>query len=199
MRIERTNQISYKANFVNKSLVGKVIDNNCHGFTNKYVPFVKIDPFNASDIDALKLASDYWMSDRFAKNIYYAACALKNDSKFYKNHEIYALTSQASGFENLEGEKILGLVHVAPFYDTPMFIEHLQVNPEQLPMYSQYLFKKEPIYKGIGTAIINSLKQLSDKISCFPASEKSVKDFYIKNGFVKHPNISNYYVWEKNS
>ena len=198
MRTEKINQISCRANFVNRSLVGKVIDNNCRSYTNRYVSFVKIDPFSASDINALKLASDYWMPDRFVKNIYYAACALQNDSKFYKNHEVYALTSQASDFESLESDKILGLVHTAPFYGTPLFIEHMQVNPEQLPMYSQYPFKKEPEYKGIGTAIINSLKQLSDKISCFPVSEQSVKNFYIKNGFVKQPNTSNYYVWEKN-
>lgn len=197
MRIENVNRATFKANFVNKSLVGKVIDNNCHNYTDRYVSFVKIDPFNARDIDALKSASDYWISDRFSKNIYYAACALKNSSKFYRGHEVYALTSQPSDFEKLDSEKILGLVHIAPFYDTPLFIEHLQVNPEYLPRYSMFTKTKEPEYKGIGTSIINALKQMSNKISCFPSSEKSVKDFYIKNGFNKHQDISNYYVWEK--
>lgn len=187
MKIEKTNQALFKAQFINPIKIGKLADNK---YIDESISFIKLDPFNHNDITALKDCSQYWVNGGFALNIYYALCAIKEKSKFYIDHNVYGLTSQKSDFDNLNSRNILGLVHTSPYLDSPLFIEHIQTNPE-------FLGIKKPEYKGIGTAILNSLKKISDQISCFPASGKSVKDFYKKNGFKKQPNSSNFYTWER--
>ena len=186
MKIENSNQPAFRAKLLNRIKIGKLTDGK---YTNKSVSFVKINPFNQGDTDALEYCAKYWENDKFAKNIYYAACALKEKSKFYKGSTIYALTSQKSGFKNLDKDKILGVIHTSHYLNRPMFIEHIHANSDILKM-------QNPDFKGIGTAILNSLKKISDEISCFPSREKSVKDFYKKNGFKKQPNSFNFYVWK---
>ncbi len=187
MYIDKTNHTAFKANFVNRVKIGKFIKGK---YANGYASFVKINPFNQGDINALEDSAKYWEHDKFALNIYYAACALKNKSKYYMNHDVYALTSQNKNYNELNSDKILGLIHTSPYIDKSMLIEHIQVNP-------QYLYKEGTKFKGLGTAILNSLKKIKNKISCYPASEESVKTFYTKNGFIKEPNASNYYIWQK--
>ena len=187
MRIEKTDHTSFRANFVNRAKIMKFVNGT---YKNEYASFVRIDPFNQNDISALKDNARCWVSDRyaFALNIYYAACAVRNKSKYYKDHAVYALTLQKENYNELDSDKILGLLQTSPYIDNSLLIEHIQVNPE-------YLYKSDAKYKTLGTAILNSIKNLSNKISCYPSSEKSVKDFYIKNGFEKEPNSLNYYVW----
>ena len=187
MKIENNNQPAFKASLVNKVKIGKLINGK---YANQSVSFVKINPMNQGDIDALEYCSKYWENDKFAKNIYYAACALKEKSKFYEGSTIYALTSQKSGFKHLDKEKILGVIHTSHYLNNPMFIEHIQANSDILKM-------QEPIYKGMGSAILNSLKRISNEVSCFPSREKSVKDFYKKNGFKKQPFSLNFYIWKR--
>ena len=189
MKVENYNSTLFKAKFVNVENVGKAVKNR-HGYSNRQVSFVKIDPFNSGDIKALEYAAKCWENDKFALNIYYVACALRNKSEYYKGNEVYALTTQSSDYEKLKDTDILGLVRVSPLEDKSMFIEHFQVDPGLVN-------NLQPKYKGVGTAILNMLKRLNDKISCFPSSEKSVIDFYTKNGFKKYPEVLNYYVWQK--
>lgn len=186
MKIDNNNQPSFRAKFLNRIKIGKLINGK---YANESVSFVKINPSNKGDIDALEYCAKYWENDKFAKNIYYAACAIKGKSKFYTDSAIYALTSQSSDFNNLNKDKILGVIHTSHYLNNPMFIEHIQANSNILKMV-------KPEFKGIGTAILNSLKLISDNVSCFPSREKSVKDFYKKNGFKKQPNSLNFYVWE---
>lgn len=187
MRIENNNLPVFKASLVNKVKIGKLINGK---YANESVSFVKINPKNQGDIDALEYCANYWENDKFAKNIYYTACALKEKSKFYDGSTVFALTSQKSGFKILDKDKILGVIHTSHYLNNPMFIEHVQANSDILKM-------EKPEFKGIGTGILNSLKRISDQISCFPSREKSVKDFYIKNGFKKQSNSLNFYVWQK--
>ena len=190
MKIENRNQILFKANFINKISVGKIINKNHAKYDSLDVSFVRIDPSNKQDINALEDAAKYWEYDKFAKNIYYAACALRNKSKYYKDNNVYALTYQTSDFKNMNSNKILGLVQTSHLFEDSLFIEHLQVNP-------RLVYEIKPEYKGVGTAILSSLKWLYNKISCCPSVEKYVKNFYIKNGFKKEEGVLNYYVWEQ--
>lgn len=189
MRVEKYNSTMFKAKFISTGSVGKAVKDG-HGYLNRQVSFVKIDPFNSDDIKALEYAAKCWENDKFALNIYHAACALRNKSKYYKDHEVYALTAQRADYEKLKDTDILGLVQVSPLEDKSMFIEHFQVDPGLVN-------NMQPKYKGVGTAILNMLKLMNNKISCFPSAEKSVKDFYTKNGFKKYPDVINYYVWQK--
>ena len=193
MKIEKISNISYKARLVNREFVGKLAENSSHIYEKQKVSFVKIEPSNPDDIKALKEASDYWQNwqnGNLVTNIYYAACALGNESKYYKDHEVYALTSQALDYRELQSEKILGLIHTSPYIENSLLIEQLQANP-------QYLNERVPEYKGIGTAILNSLKFIADKISCYPSRTESVIGFYRKNGFEKQQNGLNLYIWNK--
>ena len=89
-------------------------------------------------------------------------------------------------------DEILGVVHVVPLggRSKELFVEHVQVNPNYLNIIS-------PKYVGIGTAMINSLKELCNMMTLFSSKEKSVKHFYAKNGFCEYPPNTNVYTWIK--
>ena len=179
----------FKATFVNKVNIGKLADESKRLYNNVPVSFIKIDPQNPQDIEALERASKEWIYGNFTTNMYHTACAIRNGSKYYNNHGVYGLTSQETDFEKLDSNKILGLIHISPNEDKSTFIEHLQVNPEYLGM--------DPKYKGIGTGILNSIKLFSSKINCFPAAGRRATLFYLKNDFHKDPSKYNCYFWKK--
>lgn len=188
MKIENVSSSSFKAKYINNiNICKKDIFPN---YLSKEASFVQIEPKKLSDLDALENAVKYWDYDKFGRNICFIANAIRNESKYYKNHKVYALTTQKENFNKLDSDLILGLIGVCPETNNYTFIEYMQVNPEML-------YPREPEYKGIGTAILESLKKLSDKIYCYPSQTKSVIDFYIKNGFKKTPELINHYVWEK--
>jgi len=175
------------AKFQNIVKISKLAEGS-NKYADETASFVKIEPNNIDDINALKNIAKCWKDASFATNIYYAASAIRNDSKFYKNHMVFALTSQKSDFEKLDDDKILGIIHIAPLNKFWLFIEQLQANPK-------YIYKKDSLYKGIGTGILNSVKGMCSKMSCFPAESESVKKFYAKNGFNEEDKLSNFYVW----
>ena len=188
MKIENTSSLHFNAKFINKVNIGKL--SSYPAYSSKQAYFIQIEPHCEKDIEALKDISEYWEGNNFASNIYYAVCAIKNKSKHYKNHQVFGLTLQDNNFDVLDSKKIVGLVHTCPEDNDYIFIEHIQVNPSVVK-------SLKPEYKGIGTGILNSLKRINDKIFCYPAKEKSVINFYIKNGFVKQQNSLNRYEWLK--
>lgn len=189
MRIENQYCPCFGAKFINNVNIGK-LQQGAKKYCNFYASFVEIEAMNPDDIVALENTSKYWSYAKFADNIYRAACAVRNDSKFYKNNRIFALTSQEDNFEKLDSDKILGLVHVSPLEQESIFVEHLQVKPD-------IIYVNNPVFKGVGTGILNSLKLITRKISLFPSSEKSVRDFYEKNGFFEYPAKTNLFTWIK--
>lgn len=183
------------------------VTNNNNAFTAKYLcstnigklskkydkfkaAFVEIEPKNNNDISALEGAIKYWENDKFGMNALYAAKAARDGSQYYSYHKVYALTAQKDKFEKLNPDDILGVVHVGAVGDKKLFVEHLQTNPN-------YLYKAKPEYVGIGSAMINSLKKYCNMMSLFSLKEKSVKDFYVKNGFAEYGVGTNCYMWIK--
>ncbi len=164
-------------------------DGRYHDFESN---FVEIQPECDNDIEALKNAVKYWENDKFGMNACYVVQAAKNGSKYYVNHKVYALTAQQDKFEILNPDEILGVVHVVPLggRSKELFVEHVQTNPNYLNIIS-------PKYVGIGTAMINSLKELCNMMTLFSSKEKSVKHFYAKNGFCEYPPNTNAYTWIK--
>ena len=189
MKIDN-NSVSFKANFVNKINIGKVIENRYPNYKQQAVSFIKIDPANSRDIKALEEIANYWIYSDFAVNIHNAARELKSKNMAYKNHEIYALTTQKSNFEKLKSDELLGLIHTCPSDNGFTSIEDIQGDP-------QYIYDIEPDYKGIGTGILDSLKLIYDKLSCHPANNDYVIRFYVKNGFIKQADKPNYYTYCK--
>lgn len=151
---------------------------------------VEIEPQNLGDINALEKISKYWTNAKFITNIYNAARAVRNDSKYYKNNRIYAITTQNSDYENLNCDNILGVVHISPFEDKSIHIERIEADP-------QIINSIDREYKGIGTAMLNFLKTIANKITCFPSKSVTVKNFYFKNDFIEYPPHSNLFIWIK--
>jgi hypothetical protein len=187
MKINGNYSPSFSAKLVSTKQIGKLVKN---AYQNDVVSFVEIEPHNANDINALGNAAKEWLYGDFACNVYHAACSIRDDSKYYKNSKVYALTSQNSNLEKLDSKNILGLVHVEKFSEGNLFIEHIVANPEIIK-------SRTPEYNGIGTAILRSLKELCYKISCFPSKTESVIKFYYKNGFVEISAGTNCFVWYK--
>ena len=179
MRIENQYSPCFGAKFINNVNIGK-LQQGVAKYCNCEVSFLEIDPHNTGDIKALENCSKYWSYAKYADSIYHAASALRNDSKYYKDNKVYVLTSQTDVFEKLNDDKILGMVHVSPFADKSLFIEHIQVKPD-------IIYVNKPDYKGVGTGILNSLKELTHKISLFPTKDESVRNFYERNGFFEFP------------
>ncbi len=180
------NNNSFTAKYKNPINIGK-LKNKYESYT---ASFVEIEPQNKDDVSALENAIKYWVNDKFGINALYAVRAARDGSQYYCYHKVYALTAQRDNFEKLNPDEILGVVHVGLVGDNKLFVEHLQTNPN-------YLYKTKPEYVGIGTAMINSLKGLCNMMTLFSSKEKSVKDFYIKNGFCENPPHSNAYTWIK--
>ena len=190
MKIENISNTHFRAKLIYNPNIGK--KDIYPNYFQERISFVKINPKNDKDIKALEQAVGTWLYDRFGANVLYATRACRNGSEYYKNHSTYALSSQKSDFDNLDGNKILGLVHTSPENGNTTFIEHIQANPEMI-------YQKVPEYKGIGTAILNSLKEFSSRIRCYPSKEESVINFYLRNDFVRSKDFFNEYTWQKPS
>ncbi|MBP3847915.1 hypothetical protein J6I39_09235 [bacterium] len=186
MKISSNNQTVFRAKYKNPYKIAKFKD----GYGDFTASFVEIEPHNEKDVSALENAIKYWEHDKFGQNALYATRAARDGSQYYKYHKVYALTAQEDNFEKLNPDEILGVVHVGSVGDKKLFVEHLQTNPN-------YLYKSTPKYVGIGSAMINSLKKYCNMMSLFSSKEKSVKDFYLKNGFVEYGPGTNCYVWVK--
>lgn len=189
MKIVNNNYLSFEAKLIQgKVNIGRFEnDDRYHSFKSN---FVELDPKCDNDVEALKNAVKYWENDKFGMNACYVLQAAKNNSKYYVNHKVYALTAQQDKFEMLNPDEILGVVHVVPLggQSKELFVEHVQANPN-------YLNRINPKYVGIGTAMIKSLKNLCNMMTLFSSKEKSVKDFYAKNGFCEYPPHTNAYTW----
>lgn len=189
MKVEYQCSPAFRAKFVNSINIGK-LNNSFAKYADSKVSFVEIEPHNDMDIDALEKCSKYWSYAKFTDNIYQVAYSIRNNSKYHNKNKVYALTSQTDKFEKLHQDKILGLIHVSPLEDKTIFIDHLQVKPD-------IIYTNKPEYKGVGTGILTSLKLLADKIKLFPTKEKSVRDFYERNGFFEFTVGSNIFTWVK--
>lgn len=187
MKIENKYTPNFKAKYINSAKIGKYIKDT-GTYNGEYVSFVQIENGNRNDLKALEKIARFWENDKFASNIYYAACCNYNKNSNFSNDTIYAITEQKNFFNNLESGKILGVVHLSPKGDKSTFIEHIQVKPSMI-------YRIKPSYKGVGTGMINSLKRMFDKISCIPLREQSVKNFYLKNGFMPSVNDEKCFVW----
>lgn len=184
-----SDSINFRAKFIDKVQISKRIADTSI-YKDVLVSCVKINPKNVDDIKALENISKCWEDSKFATNIYYAACAIRNDSKYYKCNNIYAITTQNSNFNNINYKNILGLVHTCSLDNGDMFIEHLEADPKIVNSTIRE-------YKKIGTSILDCLKIMAGRIVCFPSNTKTVKNFYFSNGFLENPPHSNLFIWTK--
>ena len=179
-------EINFRANLVTRTNVLKLGKH-----TKKYAPtevsFVKIDRELKSDIKALREIKKIWPYS-FASNIYKEA----SNSEYLV--DVYALTTQEKDFEYLNPNNIIGLVETSNRYKGSIYLEYLQTNP-------QYIADEDsdmPLYKKIGTTMLNLLKNLeSTEIIKLSPTFSSI-DFYAKNDFKVDAKDEGTIIWEKN-
>lgn len=181
--ITNNSQISFQAKFINTAQVLKRTDKK--DFIPLKAAFAEIEPSNKNDIIALAKLDKYW-ADSFACNIFSRAKKLKSGAG---NSKIYALTRQINCFETLDENKILGLAEITPLTQKDIFINYLQVNPENV-------YAIQPQFKKVGTRILDSLKEMADKIILKPNS-KGTDIFYQKNDFTPVSENSDVLQWVK--
>ena len=186
------NNINFQGHFITNTQI-KELSNK------KYVPldvaFVELEPHNKNDLNTLYEIKDEWngLFEYLIYNYAFESSIIKN------NRQFYALTTQKNSFELMDYKKILGIVQFNKT-DTTNEIEFIQTNPLYITKsrnFFQKFFKKKT-YKKIGSAMVNSLKNLSDK-SIKLYSIKNAEEFYKKLGFIKKYPDKNIYFWNKSS
>lgn len=195
------NQVSFKGTFINPVNIKKSDGSKYEKFT---ASFVELEPTNPKDINALEKVHKNW-NQAYSSIIYnsaFCSSVVPNKSKHY-----YALTSQKNNFEHINPDEILGVVEFNKKSKCNR-IEFLQVNPKYITGKSKSFIsklfslksnenRKLPPFARIGSAILDSLKQLTDK-SIDLYSVGGAKGFYRKNGFVRNSILnSHFYIWRK--
>lgn len=196
MKVYHTDKTNFNGVFLNKAVAGKY--NQKKGrYENIGLSFVKLNPHDINDIKTLESITKSWMYDTFSINIYNDALDVYNNKFKWKIFEetrnentFYAPTSQENNFEHLDYRKILGICSARELAERDSHLLNLQVKPD-------YIYKMQSEYKGLGTAIITSLKNIYDKIELFSSKSKSVRDFYLKNGFVNIGDSLTKFLWKK--
>lgn len=170
--------ISFKANFIRDTYIKQVVTPDTS--KDKKVALVELDINHKNDISALKAVARDWDSRAFG----YAGCIYDDAIKTLKypdtKEHYYALTTQKEDYKNLDPKKILGLTLFSDKKFSKNELNWLQVEPDCSYSHSG----KYRTYKNVGKALVNFVKEISDKtISVYPA--RNATPFYRKLGFEK--------------
>ena len=196
------NKISFKGTFIHSRTIKQKLD-------NRYIPvkssFIGLNPNDSNDLKTLSNINKSWNTE-FSTAIYQSALHY-NKSLQKTNRKYYALTLQEDNFQSMDYKKILGIAEFENKEDINKIVL-LQVNPRYINNDSQKSFLSKifskffktrndtlPLYKNIGSGILDSFKEISDK-SLELFAFRNTKDFYKKNGF-KNPFNLEYFIWVK--
>lgn len=178
MMINNTQTPNFRAKFVASTQVKKL-----NTLKNEYekcaVSFLEFDPANKKDLKAIKDVSRYWCDSRFGWDVFQSADAITYGNLDREANKVYILTKQKNDFDNLRYDDVLGLADVETNQNKEgkdyLNLHRLQTNPD-------FIDKERPMFKYIGTSILNILKGFNKIIELNSVS--SAIDFYEKNGFV---------------
>lgn len=187
MRIANIKGPNFSAVYLNTRKISK-LDENTNEYYSIPASFLQIDPQNNNDIEALYNVAKYWQNSKYSTNIYHSACEIRNHNELYSKNKIFILTSQLKDFDKLDDTKILGFVQIREIKPKYFFGEHIEVDPSIVNTMT-------PKYKGVGSAIDQSLKKLCNKMSIFPRNLRSVRNFVKRNGYIEDPTNSNLFIW----
>ena len=164
--------INFKANYIKPTYIKDSQKNK------QEASFVELDITDRNDMKALKKTTENWQ-DSLVDFIYEDS----KDAYLWKlgGRHIFAVTKQKDNFGNLDYNKILGLAELSEAYKLNE-LEILQVNPEAT--YSTGTLSKRK-YSGVGTGILDTLKDLYPTKPMKVRSVSHAVSFYKKNGFEK--------------
>lgn len=200
--------INFKARYIGPVSVLKKDENK---YTPTVASFVEFEPNNFDDLTTLCKVSHSW-GRSYAKKIYDNAYKkvfnVQEDPTFY-----YGLVVPQNSYEKIDKKDVLGLVEYAPSEQSGNFITYLQVNPNSInksalkenvskvfnTIKNTLTFNdskdSNANYKGVGTGILDAIKSMTKDGPIFLVSDKSAEGFYLKNGFQKISDDSNWFVW----
>ena len=170
----------------------KKLDENTGSFLPENVYFAEIEHYKKSDRDSVNTLRESWSDAKFIKII----ANTLNWAQVYnaKNTKIYALTEQSENFGDLLPEKILGLAHITELSKRNAILEYMQIKPEAINVNK----KKDIKYKGSGSVLLNSLKQIYNKIVLNAVADENIYKFYKRNGFRRSLFSMNTFIWHCN-
>ena len=151
------------------------------------VSFVKFDPENPKDRQALKDLAENWDDSVFAGDINKDYDTFKDNDRFV----LYAVTSQRKNFDNLDYQKVLALGEsfIENGNDNLLFVKYLQVNPKIID---------DPFaeYKKVGTAFLDGAKAYYNRIELYSLPSRVVREFYERNDFKRYIGKDYDYAWD---
>lgn len=171
----------------------KISKHKCNKYIEADTHFILIDLNNQEDIQAIKKLASKWKQSLFGNSI--IKDFLDYSQSHSKSAKFYALTTQDKNFHTIEPHKILGLTEVHKRFLQPQKIDlwFLQVRPDSINVNTNEI----PRYKGVGTAILDSLKQIYYSIELSALNNKKIKRFYRQNNFQEIPGSDGDYIWER--
>lgn len=184
------NSISFGAKYISSDNI-KQLDLFKKTYSPRKVSIVKIDGTNEADVKAVGKAVTKWKDAAYAQSI---QCVLNSIfARFIEPEErtVFAITTQNKNHGKLKNKKILALAEVNTSKDSTINLDYLQVNPDYIHT------AKSRKYKGIGSCMLNFLKQTFQKPITLQ-SDFHVTNFYTKNKFDVLDAKKFKYIWNPN-
>lgn len=175
--------ISFGAKFISDATIKRYY--NGQGFKDYKASFIEINPKSQNDMISLGKIAKLWKGgNTFATDIYLSAQDVLWSSEprepAIKNN-FYAITQQFSNFFKLDSLGILGLLHLRTVFNNQSQILMFQVDPKN-NMHAAF-----PEFKRVGTAMLDSIKDLFPKHNLIVHPVNSARGFYMSNGFEDIP------------
>lgn len=168
--------ITFKANLISQANINKLTPQNSYKQTTASI--VELDKASKADLRALKnVNSDWGKGNSYANDIVQCFNSYFDNSTSPKDDvHIFAVTTQKDSFERLDSKKILGLSEItneSEFY----VLDYLQTNPRYKSN------SATPKFKGVGSAIVNFIKDYVEKKEILLMPAENAVGFYQKHGF----------------
>lgn len=184
------NNISFKANFISSANIKQLYKTK--SVQDKAVSFIELKAKSFKDRKALSAIDSLWgEGDTFASSI---ARDADDDIIFGgKNGRYFALTTQRKQLDEPVADKVLGVAEVRREKENLIQLKYLQAHPDNT------CFSYYKVYSGIGTAILNALKNLFPNDSILLNTVESARNFYKYNGFVELDKVSNVMMFKRST
>ena len=171
------NNISFTANYISSPNILRKVNNK---FVQQRVSFVEIDPYDIYDRQTVCSVAKSWVRGKcegLASLILKNICDIPLNRRCNLNEKYFAITTQFDNFEKLEPNKILALAQITIQRRKQLYLDNLQVHPDNRSK------SFNPEFKKIGTTMLDLLKKIFPQRNIVLDSVENAVPFYEKNGF----------------